>query len=37
MPDRVHMSTPGYQAMADMLFGDLMGGYEIWKAQPRTS
>jgi lysophospholipase L1-like esterase len=37
MPDHVHMSTPGYQAMADMLFGDLMGGYEIWKAQPRTS
>jgi lysophospholipase L1-like esterase len=37
MPDRVHMSTPGYQAMSDMLFGDLMGGYEIWKAQPRTS
>ena len=37
MPDHVHLSTPGYQAMADMLFGDLMGGYEIWKAQPRTS
>ena len=37
MPDHVHLSSPGYQAMADLLFGDLMGGYEKWKAQPRTS
>jgi lysophospholipase L1-like esterase len=37
MSDRVHLSTPGYQAMADLLFGDLMDAYEIWKAQPRTS
>jgi lysophospholipase L1-like esterase len=37
MPDHVHLSTPGYEAIADLLFGDLMRGYEIWKAQPRTS
>ena len=37
MPDHVHFSTPGYQAMADLLFHDLMRGYDIWKAQPRTS
>ncbi|HWB52465.1 MAG TPA: GDSL-type esterase/lipase family protein [Stellaceae bacterium] len=37
MPDHVHLSVPGYQAMADLLFADLMRGYEIWKAQPRTS
>ena len=37
MPDHVHLSTPGYQAMADLLFADLMRSYEIWKAQPRTS
>jgi lysophospholipase L1-like esterase len=37
MPDHVHLSTPGYQAMADLLFADLMRGYEMWKAQPRTS
>lgn len=37
MQDHVHLSSPGYQAMADLLFGDLMRGYEIWKAQPRTS
>jgi lysophospholipase L1-like esterase len=37
MPDHVHLSTPGYQAMADLLFGDLMRAYETWKAQPRTS
>jgi lysophospholipase L1-like esterase len=37
MPDHVHLSTPGYQAMADLLFDDLMRDYEIWKAQPRTS
>ena len=37
MPDHVHLSTPGYEAMADLLFGDLMRGYEAWKAQPRTS
>jgi lysophospholipase L1-like esterase len=37
MPDHVHLSAPGYQAMADLLFADLMRGYEIWKAQPRTS
>jgi lysophospholipase L1-like esterase len=38
MPDHVHLSSPGYQAMADLLFGDLMRDYEQWKArQPRTS
>ena len=37
MPDHVHLSTPGYEAMADLLFGDLMRAYETWKAQPRTS
>jgi lysophospholipase L1-like esterase len=37
MPDHVHLSTPGYQAMADLLFADLMRGYEIWKVQPRVS
>ena len=37
MPDHVHLSSPGYQAMADLLFGDLMRGYELWKAQPHTS
>lgn len=37
MPDHVHLSTPGYQAMGDLLFADLMRAYEIWKAQSRTS
>jgi lysophospholipase L1-like esterase len=37
MPDHVHLSTPGYQTMADLLFGDLMRAYESWRAQPRTS
>jgi lysophospholipase L1-like esterase len=37
MPDHVHLSSPGYQAMADLLFADLMRSYEIWKARPRTS
>jgi lysophospholipase L1-like esterase len=37
MQDHVHLSSPGYQAMADLLFADLMRDYEIWKAQPRTS
>lgn len=37
MPDHVHLSSAGYQAMADLLFGDLMHAYETWKAQPRTS
>jgi lysophospholipase L1-like esterase len=37
MPDHVHLSGAGYQAMADLLFGDLMRAYEAWKAQPRTS
>ena len=37
MPDHVHLSAPGYEAMADLLFGDLMHAYETWKAQPRTS
>jgi lysophospholipase L1-like esterase len=38
MPDHVHLSKPGYEAMADLLYGDLMRGYEQWKAQqPRTS
>jgi lysophospholipase L1-like esterase len=33
MHDHVHLSTPGYQGIADMLFDDLMRGYEKWKAQ----
>jgi lysophospholipase L1-like esterase len=37
MPDHVHLSTAGYQAVADLLFGDLVRAYEAWKAQPRTS
>jgi lysophospholipase L1-like esterase len=37
MQDHVHLSTPGYRAMADLLFGDLMREYERWKAQQRTS
>lgn len=37
MHDHVHLSTPGYQAMADMLFGDLMRGYDKWKAQQPAS
>jgi lysophospholipase L1-like esterase len=37
MPDHVHLNSPGYRAMADLLFGDLMREYERWKAQPRTS
>lgn len=37
MPDHVHLSTAGYQAMADLLFADLLRAYEAWKAQPRTS
>ncbi len=37
MPDHVHLSTPGYDGIADLLFGDLMRGYDIWKAQSRTS
>ncbi len=37
MPDHVHLNTPGYEAMADLLFGDLMRAYETWKAPPRTS
>ena len=37
MQDHVHLNTPGYRTMADLLFGDLMREYERWKAQPRTS
>lgn len=37
MPDHVHLSTAGYDAMAHLLFGDLMRAYEAWKAPPRTS
>jgi lysophospholipase L1-like esterase len=37
MRDHVHLSTPGYRAVADLLFGDLMHEYGRWKAQPRTS
>jgi lysophospholipase L1-like esterase len=38
MPDHVHLNKPGYEAMADLLYGDLMRGYDLWKAQqPRTS
>ncbi|HTW54266.1 MAG TPA: GDSL-type esterase/lipase family protein [Stellaceae bacterium] len=37
MPDHVHLSSAGYQVMADLLFSDLMRAYETWKAQPRTS
>jgi lysophospholipase L1-like esterase len=34
--DHMHLSKPGYEAMADLLYGDLMRAYEKWKAQPRT-
>jgi lysophospholipase L1-like esterase len=37
MPDRVHLSSAGYRAIADLLFADLMRAYEEWKALPRTS
>lgn len=37
MADHVHLSTPGYQAMADLLFADLMRAYDRWKTPPRTS
>jgi lysophospholipase L1-like esterase len=37
MPDHVHLRTPGYEAVADLLFGDLMRDYEVWKAQPRST
>jgi lysophospholipase L1-like esterase len=36
MRDHVHLSTPGYQATADLLFADLMRAYEKWKAQPTS-
>ncbi|HZK89212.1 MAG TPA: hypothetical protein VFC56_03600 [Stellaceae bacterium] len=35
--DRVHLTKPGYEAMADLLFGDVMREYEKRKAPPRTS
>ncbi|HTZ36146.1 MAG TPA: hypothetical protein VMB84_08990, partial [Stellaceae bacterium] len=35
--DHVHLTRPGYEAMADLLFGDLMREYESWKARPPTS
>jgi lysophospholipase L1-like esterase len=35
--DHVHLTKAGYEAMADLLFGDLMREYEKWKARPRTS
>jgi hypothetical protein len=35
--DHVHLTKPGYEGMADLLFGDLMREYERWKAQPPTS
>jgi lysophospholipase L1-like esterase len=34
--DHVHLSRAGYEAMADLLFGDLMREYEKWKAPPRS-
>ena len=37
MPDHVHLSTPGYQGIADLLFSDLMRAYDRWKMLPRTS
>ena len=33
MHDHVHLTKPGYEAMADLLFDDLMHAYEVWKAQ----
>ncbi|MBV8779728.1 MAG: hypothetical protein JO258_21255 [Alphaproteobacteria bacterium] len=36
-PDHVHLTGPGYRAMADLLFGDLMRAYENVKAPPRTT
>ena len=33
--DHVHLTKPGYEAMADLLFGDVMREYEKWKT-PRT-
>lgn len=33
MPDHVHLSKPGYEAMADSLFGDLMNEFRRWQAQ----
>ena len=37
MPDHIHLSKTGYEAMADMLFADLMGEFERWQAQARGS
>lgn len=37
MPDHVHLSKSGYEAMADVLFADLMGEFERWQAQARGS
>lgn len=37
MPDHVHLSKLGYEAMADVLFADLMGEFERWRAQARGS
>lgn len=34
--DHVHLTRAGYEAMADLLFADMMREYEKWKA-PRTS
>ena len=35
MPDHVHLSHAGYEAIADMLFGDLMGAYDGWRGHGR--
>jgi lysophospholipase L1-like esterase len=35
MPDHVHLSGTGYEAIADLLFADLMREYDRWRAQPR--
>jgi lysophospholipase L1-like esterase len=35
--DHVHLTKLGYEGMADLLYGDVMRAYEMWKASPRTS
>jgi GDSL-like lipase/acylhydrolase family protein len=35
--DHVHLTKSGYEGTADLLYGDVMRAYEIWKASPRTS
>ena len=37
MPDHVHLTKAGYEAMADALFTDLMRAYDDWRIHPPTS